>query len=558
MHILGIHPGNEGDDMTNQPNPGRPAEISSGPEAAAEGSMLDFYQSSFSTRGDQLKPIVGSDSKFINSGQLPDLTIGGNSPEEGIYESVMKDGTTVIRDVRRNQYTVQDNYSKFYQEGSGTDAFRRWTTNDGSQMFTRKGDEAQMHFRDTFNGQPVNAEYQFDTATGTFWRQYDHWKVRHHAGSSADTTEASSEGTLSINVVGQGDDAVTSLDFVDFQNGNKNDTANSFSYHVTSDGIEITTLDGKHRFLLAHNQLFALNPDATQGDFFTDSSGRRYGKTLVNNPEVMAALSIDENFGVTIAGLKVYVDDFGNITAQSTEGDAMTIEISADGTQTVTSNDHYVTRVTADGRMSVYGPDEKLLGFFDPITGILGNDHILFGADFSSFEGKLIDMMGMVFETAMLHSSAKAQEQANQLASNALTSANANTAFVKEHLDSGTVDARCIGALNSSLGELSTALSACLASGARENLGAIISSMGLVNSQLSAATAKLQAQKIAESMGLHDKYALAKLQKEEGTFSDPRTRATQAVQQQGLPGQPTQYGTTIPATMPSMAQTFVA
>ena len=511
--------------MSYPQNSGKPNDMGAGGEIGADGALKSFYTDCFGSRDCQIKTPTDATNQFQMTNVLPDCVIGGNCPEEGLHENVTADGTTIIRDTLRNHFNLMDKNSSFYQSGIGADAYRQWQSNDKAETFTRQGDLAEMHFTQGNDGSQKDHKYVINTKKGIASREYSHWKVNQETkptdGNSADSA---AEGDLNVDISGQGADKKTFLDFID--------SALQVKFHVSKDGIEISAGEGQYQFLYSGGKLYALdkaNAQTAADNTYIDASGNSFQKRAIAVSDgIRQALGLDEKGGVTVDGLAVHVDGNGKVTAQSTDSDKVTVIINADGTQTVGAADGYETRVGPDGRMLIFGPDHQVLGFFDPATGIIGNQHILLGADFSSFEGKMIDMMGMVYETANLRTSAEAVATADQTAVTALKQADTNASFVKGQIDSGTVESYTFSALNSSIGDLTDALGACMAADARDNLGAIITALSNANSQLSLATAKYATQQMAENMGVSDKFTLANVQRDEGSFGDSSTIARQA------------------------------
>ncbi len=516
--------------MTNPKNPSRPEEIGGCSDSVASGAMLSFYTDTFNSRNYTRLPVCDRDSEYLQNNTLPDCIIGGNCQQEGFEERMTSDGQTIVRDTRRNHFTVSsaDGSSTFYQNGIGSDAHRTWIANDG-RMIERDADSAYIYLRRNYSGGGAGRRYEIDLDEATVSSEADGWQITQQTteNTNQDVTNTV-DGTLNIDVQSNGLLRQTSLNFF----------ANGVSYHASDEGIEIIVEGGQYRFLLKDGALFALTPVPSgmatlEEGLYTGTDGRSYRSRAVSNSDaarIAGMLGLHNLSGVVADGLLVSVDANGNVIAHTEEEsgqEPLSITIGPNGTQTVTTADGYTSRIGPDGRMQIFDPFGNCEAFFDPFSGIVGNANVQFGEEFSNVDGLHINLMGMVFERIALHRFVEDRAQANARATVALQQSQTDMDFVKGHLDSGTVGPFCFSTLTGSVNQLTAALGTCLAAGANENIGAVVAALGAVYSQLTLAHFKYNSQLQGQSLGVNDHYLLARMQQVTGATSDSLSVARQ-------------------------------
>lgn len=495
----------------------------------ATGALSNFYETDFSSRSDALlnfRSISGTD--HILRGNLPVLTITGNSPEENIEERITSRGHRIGRMGTLRTIEASDGNSTFFQEGTGSDATRTWMGRDG-RMIERDEDSASIYLRGSNNSYDPTRRYEIDIDAGSISRSSGSWLVTQETSDTDNgNTSVTSDRNLNIDVTGSGIDSETSLNF----------SSMKVSYHATSNGIEIAFDNGRFRFLLRNGILHALNPveasSIDDGTFYTGTDGRTYRSREISQLEAdkisdTLGLGLNSTRGITVSGLTVSVDADGNVIASTeVEGEEqpLSITISEDGTQTVTTSDGYTSRIGPDGRVIIFDAQGNCEAFFDPYTGIVGNEAVQFGAEFTYVDGLYVNMMGMVFEMVALHKFAKDRAEAGAQANVALTQSQTNMDFVRGRMNAGTIGPDCFGALNGSVNQLTSALGACLASGANENIAAIVAAIGDVYTQMTLAHFKYNSYLAGQQMGCGGSL-LAKMQQVTGACSDPTAVARQ-------------------------------
>ncbi len=513
--------------MTNSKTSGRPQELAGGSDKFASPSILNFYAQTYNS-------IESCNLNFDvdrSNRHLPACIIGGNCPEEGIEERITGDGQTIVRDIVRNRFTVEsaDGRSTFYQDGKGSNAYRAWTAADG-RMIVRERDRAQIFLRGSHRDGFERRGYEVDLENNTVSRKSGGWIVKQHTTNDGDPTPPNlAEGELHLNVIGEGEDRQTSLEFA----------AGGKLYHASKDGIEIVVAEGSFRLLLSQGILYALTPIPAEQNYpstelHIGADGISYRRMQIPKNKVdgvMAELGLAKDGAVTVDGLSVFLDANGNVvahTAEASDHEQLSIIINADGTQSVTSCDGYTSRIGPDGRVLIFDPEGNCEAFFDPFTGVIGNGNVQLGAEFSCVDGLHVNLMGMVFEMVALHRFAQDRAQANAEAANALKQSEADVSFAKNHLQAGTVGNHCFAALSGSINQLTAALGACLASGARENIAAIVAALGEVYTHMALSHFKYNSYLAGKRLGIHDSYTLAKLQKNAGATCDVYAEARQS------------------------------
>lgn len=496
-------------------NPGRPNELSGGGDSSianANPQIVDFVKNEVNVPGVLNFRCYTTNSLY----PFPELILGGNSESDCVSETEGTDGYLITHEWSNRPFHTAahpDRTSSMSQLGNGTDSFRRWWDHSGREI-TRQGDDIQINFDQDQSDSEIDVPYEISADTGLVERQYDRWRVvQQTMEGGVEGASVPGENTISVSASGQGDNRQTSLDFTDVNS--------ELTYHATSEGIEIVTSNPAWRFLWSDGKLFALHEDESSGSF-TGHDGVRYRTTRIENMgNLPASLGINlQDRSVTIDGLLVTVDDTGKVIARSMEDDQLTVTLTGDGTQIVRSEDGYETYIGPDGRMRVRGPDGTIVAFFDPYLGIVGNEDVQFGADFSAIGGLIVDLMFAERNPIIQARIVMERAQANAAATAALQAKDSNIAFVEDRILQGTVRADCFGPLYSSMGDLNAALSACLASGARDNIGAIISALGEVQSQLSMAQFRYKTLMIAQAHGETNPDKLAMLQRYTNPSSD--------------------------------------
>lgn len=495
----------------------------------ATGSMSEFYLDTYNSRsGAGLVIRADSATEHMRRGYLPFTTIVGNSIEDKIEERFTSRGQRIGRMSSLRTIESEDGNSTFFQDGIGSNARRTWMSRDG-RMIERDEYTASIYLRGNNSGFDESRQYGINFEAGSVSRQSNGWLVTQETSDMGNAKSASiARGNLNIDVSGTGDASETSLNFSNL----------SLSYHASAEGIEISYDNGRCRLLLANSILYALNPFvAGQNEraiLYTGTDGRSYTRREIPHGEAarlaeLMQLGLNNTNGVTVNGLTVFVDENGSViahTEEEGERQPLSITIAADGTQTVTSSDGYTSRIGADGRVLIFDAQGNCEAFFDPTTGIVGNENVQFGAEFSYVDGLYLNLMGMVFEMVALHRYAQDKAQATAQANTALTQTQTNMAFVRGRLSSGTIGPDCFGALNGSINELTSALGACLASGAHENIAAIVAALGDVYTQMTLSHFKWNSHLAGQQLGFQGSL-LAKMQQITGATSDPMAVAHQ-------------------------------
>jgi len=489
-------------------NPGRPSEISGGGDSALSGAnprLAEFVNQELNVPGALNCRWYTTKCMY----PLPDIILGGNSVVDCVSEEEGTDGYLITHEWRNRAFHTAshpDGSSSMTQLGNGTESFRRWWDYSGREI-TRRGDDIHINFDQNPNDGEIDVPYEISAETGLVQRQYDRWRVvQQTIDRPNEDAAALDDDVLSVSASGQGINREASLDF--------RDAGTALTYHATSEGIEIVTTTPGCRFFFSGGKLYSLHEDESAGTF-TGHDGVRYrAEEIASLGNLPARLGINmQERSVTIDGLIVTVDDSGMVSARSTQEDQLSITLTVDGSQIVRSDDGYETLIGPDGQMRVRGPDGTIVAFFNPYLGIVGNEDVRFGADFSAMGGLIVDLMFAEKNHVVQARIILERQQANTAATAALQAKNANVAFVEGRILEGTVRADCFGPLHSSIGDLNAALSACLASGARDNISLITAALGEVQSQLSMAQSRYKMLMVAQAHGETNPDRLAMLQR---------------------------------------------